>query len=74
VRLLEALIDPPLAAFFGFLLFPALLSAIAIACRLGLPALISVFILLEMTFLLEPFFKGILLSPLSSGSFLRGFV
>ena len=33
-------------------------QAIAIACLRGLPADISFLMLLEMVFLLEPFFKG----------------
>jgi len=44
---------------FFFLLLPALLSAIAMACFCGLPAAISVFMLAEITFFEEPFLRGI---------------
>lgn len=47
--------------FFLPLLLPALLRAIATACFCGFPCFISVLIFCEITFLLEPFFSGILL-------------
>lgn len=46
--------------FLPFFSFPAFEKAIAMAWFCGLPAFISVFILAEMTFLLDPFFNGIL--------------
>lgn len=48
-----------IGSYFPFFDFPALLRAIATDCFCGLPAFISVFMLLEMIFLLEPFFSGI---------------
>lgn len=45
---------------YFFLLFPALLMAIATACFWGLPACISFLILEEMVFCEEPDFKGVM--------------
>jgi hypothetical protein len=45
---------------FFFLFFPALLSAIATACFRGLPAFISVLMLLEIAFFDLPFFRGMI--------------
>jgi hypothetical protein len=44
---------------FFFLDLPALLKAIAIACFAGFPAFRSVAMFSDMTFLLDPDFKGI---------------
>ena len=40
---------------------PALLNAIAIACLRGLPAFISVLILLDIVFLEEPLLSGMII-------------